>query len=261
MSRVPGPDQGAVPRRHARPAAAWRRPAGLAVSLLVAHMLSLRRATALVRAIPGLNLSEATCLGCVRRLHDAPGPWEEAAVARLPEAPALHADETGFRIGGRTRRLHVLSDGGPALRFLHRRRGREAVEETGVIPRYAGTPVHDCWKACLACTGCRHQLCGSHLLREPAFIVDSNGLRRARLMKKLLRRACRRVSTSPARTLAEDLRGTVRARHRAILEHGLGELPGIPPRPKGGRGRIAKSDAHDLCMNASSGTRTPSCAS
>lgn len=38
----------------------------------------------------------------------------------------------------------------------------------------------------------------------------------------------------------------MRTRYRTILEHGLRELPEIPPRPKGRRGRIAKSDAHNL---------------
>ncbi len=73
------------------------------INLLVAHMLSLRRAVALVQAISGLRLSEATCLGYVRRLHDALQSWEEAAIAHLLERPALHADETGFRVDGKTK--------------------------------------------------------------------------------------------------------------------------------------------------------------
>ncbi|MXW86428.1 MAG: transposase [Boseongicola sp. SB0673_bin_14] len=90
------------------------------VNLLVAHMLSLRRAVALVQAISGLRLSEATCLGYVRRLDDALMSWEEAAVAHLLERPALHADETGFRVDGRTEWLHVLTDGSLTLKVLHR---------------------------------------------------------------------------------------------------------------------------------------------
>ena len=72
------------------------------INLLVAHMLSLRRAVALVQAISGLRLSEATCLGYVRRLHEALQSWEDAAVAHLLDRPALHADETGFRVDGMT---------------------------------------------------------------------------------------------------------------------------------------------------------------
>lgn len=45
------------------------------INLLVAHMLSLRRVVELVRAISGLRLSEATCLGYIRRLQAALPAW------------------------------------------------------------------------------------------------------------------------------------------------------------------------------------------
>ena len=216
------------------------------VNLLVAHMLSLRRAVALVQAISGLRLSEATCLGYVRRLHDALASWQDAAIAHLLERPALHADETGLRVDGKTQWLHVVTDGSLTLKFLHRKRGKEAIEEIAIIPRYTGTLVHDCWAAYLAYDQCSHQLCGSHLLRELTFIVDSNGFRWARLMKSLLREVCHRVNRSDTKTLAEAQRLAVRKRYRTILTQGARELPDIPPRPKGKRGRIAKSDAHNL---------------
>lgn len=216
------------------------------INLLVAHMLSLRRAVALVQAISGLRLSEATCLGYVRRLHDALEPWERAAIVHLLQRPALHADETGFRVDGRTQWLHVVTDGSLTLKALHRRRGREAIEEIGIIPRYTGTLVHDCWAAYLAYGQCTHQLCGSHLLRELTFIVESNDFRWARLMKMLLRQACHKVNRSATRTLTEAERMAMRKRYRTILTQGARELPALPPRPKGRRGRIAKSDAHNL---------------
>ncbi len=216
------------------------------VNLLVAHMLSLRRAVVLVQAISGLRLSEATCLGYVRRLHEALQSWEEAAVAHLLERPALHADETGFRVDGRTRWFHVVTNGSLTVKSLHRMRGREAMDEIGIIPRYAGVLTHDCWASYLGYDQCRHQLCGSHFLREITFVVESNGNRWARLMKKLLREACHKVNRSDAKTLPEDRRAAVRRRYRTILTRGGMELPEIPPRPKGKQGRISKSAAHNL---------------
>ena len=216
------------------------------INLLVAHMLSLRRTVGLVQAICGLRLSEATCLGYVRRLHDALQSWEQAAIVHLLERPALHADETGFRVDSKTQWLHVITDGSLTCTFLHRKRGREAIEEIGIIPRYTGTLVHDCWASYLAYDQCTHQLCGCHLLRELTFIVDSNGFRWARLMKKLLREICHRVNKSTTKTLTETECRSVIKRYRTILTQGAKELPEIPPRPKGKRGRIAKSDAHNL---------------
>ena len=216
------------------------------ITLLVAHMLSLRRAVALVLAMSGLKLSEATCLGYVRRLHDALQEWEQAAITHLLDRPALHVDETGFRVDSKTHWLHVVTDGSLTLKFLHRKRGREAIEEIGIIPRYAGTLIHDCWAAYLTYDQCRHQLCGSHLLRELTFVIESNAFRWARLMKKLLREACHRVNKSQTKALSEAECRSIRKRYRTILTQGAKELPDIPPRPKGKRGRIAKSDAHNL---------------
>ena len=124
--------------------------------------------------------------------------------------------------------------------------GKRAFHGARIIPRYTGTLVHDCWASDFAYDQCRHQLCGSHLLRELTFVVESNGFRWARLMKTLLREACHRVNRSATKVLAEAERLAVRKRYRTILTQGGKELPEIPPRQKGKRGRVAKSDAHNL---------------
>ncbi len=211
-----------------------------------ARMPSPPRAVAMVQAVSGPMLSEATCLGYIRRLRAAPGPWEEAAVARLPERPALHADGTGFRVDGRRRWLHVPTDGSLTLKRPHRRRGCGAIGDIGVIPRHTGTPGHDCWAGHLTHHRCTHRPFGSHILRELTSVVESSGFRWARLMKRPLRGACHRASRSDARVLPEAGRLAVRRRCRTIPAQGGGELPEIPPRPKGRRGRVAGSDAHSL---------------
>ena len=216
------------------------------INLLIAQMLSLRRAVELVRAISDVKLSEATCLGYIQRLHDALEPWEAAAAEHLLICPALHADETGFRVDSKTQWLHVLTNGSLTLKFLHRKRGKEAIEAFGLIPVYTGVLIHDCWASYLAYTQCKHQLCGSHLLRELTFIVDSNNYRWARLMKKLLREACHKVNKSETGVLSEAECRKIRKRYRTILTQGHKEMPEVPPKPEGKRGRIAKSDAHNL---------------
>ena len=216
------------------------------INLLTAHMLSLRRTVELVRAISGLRLSEATCLGYIRRLHEALQAWETAARARLLQAPALHADETGLRVERQNQWLHVLTDGSLTLKFLHRKRGRQAIEQIGLIPAYRGTLVHDCWASYLRYEQCRHQLCGSHLLRELTFVVESNSHRWARLLKALLQQACHQVNRSQSKVLSAAACKALRKRYRTILTQGAKELPAIPPRSKGRRGRIAKSAAHNL---------------
>ena len=216
------------------------------INLLIAQMLSLRRCVELVRAVSGVKLSEATCLGYIQRLHEALEPWEAAAAEHLLTCPALHADETGFRVDSKTQWLHVLTNGSLTLKFLHRKRGKEAIEAVGIIPAYTGVLIHDCWASYLTYTQCKHQLCGSHLLRELTFVVDSNNYRWARLMKKLLREACHKVNKTPTGVLSEAEGQKIRKRYRTILTQGDKEMPPVPPKLEGKRGKVAKSDAHNL---------------
>ena len=41
----------------------------------------------------------------------------------------------------------------------------------GIIPRYGGVIIHDCWASYLSYDHCGHGLCGAHLLRELTFIM------------------------------------------------------------------------------------------
>ena len=116
----------------------------LAINLLVAQILSLRRGIELVQAIAGIKLSEATCLAYIQRLHDALEPWEASAKEHFLTRPTLHADENGFRVNNKTRWLQVITDGSLTLiKFLHRKRGKEAIDSFGIIPVYSRVLIHD----------------------------------------------------------------------------------------------------------------------
>ncbi|HBD7283572.1 TPA: transposase [Legionella pneumophila] len=94
---------------------------------------------------------------------------------------------------------------------------------------------------------CDHGLCGSHLLRELTFVHDSNKYRWAKNIKDLLQQACKAVSESPEKRLDDKAYLTLQRRYRNILTRAEKEMPAIPTKSNGRRGRIAKSDAHNLC--------------
>ena len=125
-------------------------------------------------------------------------------------------------------------------------RGTEAIEAINIIPRYGGAIIHDCWSSYLSYHHCGHGLCGSHLLRELTFIVETNNYAWASNMKRLLQESCANVSKSPEKRLADKALANLQKRYRNILTRGEKELPPIPPKPSGKRGKLAKSDAHNL---------------
>ena len=216
------------------------------INLVVSQMVALNRAQKLVKSMIGVVVAEATLLKFILRLHQALAAWENQATELMLNALAINVDETSFRVDTKNYWIHVYSSGDITLKFLHRQRGKAAIETINIIPRYGGVIIHDCWASYLSYQGCGHALCGSHLLRELAFIKDAHNYAWARNMKCLLQETCKKVSVRTEKRLSDKELANLQKRYRNILTRGEKELPIIPPKPSGKRGKLAKSDAHNL---------------
>jgi transposase-like protein len=219
---------------------------GYVVNLFVAQMISLKRVQQSIQTLIGQVISEATILKYVIQLYHALEVWEQSSIKQLLQMPSMHVDETSLRVDRKNHWIHVYSAGDITLKFLHTNRGQEAIEEIGIIPRYGGVIIHDCWQSYLSYAHCGHGLCGSHLLRELTFIVDSNGYAWASNMKRLLQENCAIVAKRQSKQLTDKEYKNLQKRYRNILTRGEKELPSIPPKQNGKRGKVAKSDAHNL---------------
>lgn len=216
------------------------------INLVVCQMVALGRVQSLVKAMFGITLAESSILRFILRLHHALEPWEREATEHLLKAPAMHVDETSLRVDKKNHWIHVYAAGDWTLKHLHRKRGLEAIKAIDIIPRYEGVIIHDCWASYLSYKHCGHGLCGSHLLRDLTFIVESNGYPWARNMKRLLQETCKAVAKTKQKKLTTKDYANVQKRYRNIMTRGEKELPPIPPKPSGRRGKLAKSDAHNL---------------
>ena len=217
-----------------------------ATHLLTAQMLSLKRTAQTLKALTGRALAEATLLAWLMRLHEALAGWESAAIEALLALPVLHADETGLRIEGKGHWLHSVSAGRLTVKRVHRKRGREALRDIGIVPRYGGVLVHDRWASYFAYDNCEHALCGSHLLRDLRFIEDAHGHAWARRLRTLLLKTCRNVREHPDKALEDTAYKALQKHYRTILTQAKKELPTPPPRQTQRRGRPARSDAENL---------------
>ena len=216
------------------------------INLLVCQMVSLNRTQKLLKTLIGEIVAEASLLKFIWKLHLALAPWEQQAIEALLLLPCVNVDETSLRVDQKNQWIHVYAADDITVKLLHPNRGKKAMEALNIIPRYSGTLIHDCWGSYLSYAHCTHGLCGSHLLRELAFVVESNDYRWAANMKQLLLETCRAVSKTTDKHLSQPEIATVQRRYRHILTRGEKELPAIPAKPSGQRGRIAKSDAHNL---------------
>ncbi len=216
------------------------------ILLLVFQMISVSRVQKMLKTMIGQPMSEATLLKYVLHLHQALEPWENSAKEFLLIQPSIHTDETSIRVDKKKQWIHVYSSGDVTLKFMHPHRGTKAMSDINIIPRYGGIIIHDCWASYLSYEHCSHGLCGSHILRELAFIIESNGYAWARNMKKLLQEACSNVSKSKRKKLTKKQYATLQRRYRNILTRGGKELPEVARKDGARKGKIAKSDAHNL---------------
>ena len=198
-----------------------------------------------MKTLIGMAISEATILKYVYNLHFSLERWEYNRIEDLLNMRAINCDETSLRVDKKNYWIHSYSSGEITLKFLHKNRGKEAIEDIGIIPMYGGTIIHDCWSPYLYYDFCEHGLCGSHLLRELQFIIDSNSYNWAKKMKNFLKKLSKKVAKRKLKRLSKNEYEKILIIYRNIVKRGESEMPSVPTK-NSGRGRIAKSDAHNL---------------
>jgi transposase len=216
------------------------------IQLLTTQMISLNRAQKMVKTLIGEVISQATMLSYIMRLFVALEQWENAAKSKLLTFPCINSDETSLRVDKKNYWIHVYSAEDITLKLLHRKRGKEAMEDLNIVPKYGGVLVHDCWSSYLSYDHCLHGLCGSHILRELTYLIDSNDYSWAKSMKRLLKEYCLKISSRKNKSLNKGEYANLQKRYRNILTRGKKELPSVSRSKERKRGRIAKSDAHNL---------------
>ena len=92
-------------------------------------------------------------------------PWYEQIAAEAKASAVLHADETGWRVNGRTYWLWCFASPDTCYYLIDRSRGAPALEKF-FVEAFDGVLVTDFWGPYNAVTTGDRQCCLAHLLRE-----------------------------------------------------------------------------------------------
>ena len=156
--------------------------------LLYYQLLPEKRLATLMADLFGVPLVTATIArisqDCAERFQD----FIAAVRDRVAAAPVKHLDETGFRIGGKTQRLHIAST--MLLTFY-----RVAAKRSSLLACLTGIVVHDHWKPDYTLKGVLHALRNAHHLCELKALIEIEKEDWARRMQRLPRRACHAVTS------------------------------------------------------------------
>jgi transposase len=136
------------------------------------QLLPYQRTSEAMRDLFGCPLSAGTVANIVRECSDGLVETELKIKRGLRRSPVIHADETGLRVNKRLQYVHVASNARLTHYAAAAHRGRTAIDEINVLPRYRGTCVHDGLLAYTYYDRCMHALCGVHLLRELTYFEE-----------------------------------------------------------------------------------------
>jgi transposase len=171
--------------------------------------------------------------------------FESLVKSQLIQEKVLNADETGINVNKKTVWLHCVSSESWSYFYPHEKRGREAMDEMGILPNFKGTLIHDHWKPYFTYL-CKHGLCNAHHIRELTFAAEEDKQTWAVDMKSLLLEINDEVNKTQSKTLFIHECEKYREKYHQIITAGEKEcqLPKVETKPK--RGRIKKSKSRNL---------------
>lgn len=142
----------------------------LAIYLLVRQHLPVARAAELAAFVLGAPVSTGWLAGLPAEAADGLTTFTEEVRRQLAAGQVVHLDETGTRISGARKWLHVACTEALTLLAVHDKRGKDATDDMGVLADFAGVAVHDGWRPYWTYTHIDHALCVAHLLRDLASV-------------------------------------------------------------------------------------------
>ncbi len=190
------------------------------------QLLPYQRTSEAMRDLFNCQLSSGTIANIVKECSSELLETELRIKQKLRRSSVIHADETGLRVEKKGQYIHVASDSRLTHYAYDSRRGRAAMDEIGILPKYRGTCVHDGWWSYDYYTKCRHALCGAHLLRELTFFAElSDGQDPwAEPLKELLleiKEAVERVRDSGGKSLGGEQQASLTCRYDELVRQGL----------------------------------------
>ncbi len=141
--------------------------------LYVGQFLSKKRTAQALAELFGTPVAEGTVAAVATRAADGLAGFLAAVKDRIAQAEVAGFDETGLRVAGSLHWVHCARTDKHTLITCHPRRGRDGIDNAGVLQHFRGVAVHDAWAPYDTYPGVEHQLCCAHALRELQAVTEA----------------------------------------------------------------------------------------
>lgn len=215
----------------------------------VYHFIPMERTAELMEDLYQQPVSAGTVAATSEKVAEHVRSAHEKIRSYLIEtAEAVHFDETGMRVAGKLNWLHSASTQRATLYQTHAKRGEDAIEQIGILPKRTGWSIHDFWRPYLKYFQAKHGLCNTHLLRELTFVAEQYQQSWAADMHDLLLTIKQAVDAAKAQgqsALPQPQLNAFQSDYDRLVQQGL-EINPTPPRIEGKRGRLKQSPPKNL---------------
>lgn len=238
--------QGSFPESVTAPAQYGVRIKAVAAYLNHQHFVPEDRLSEVLWDLFGCGMTPGTIAKTTKTLANIIEPVVSEIGSQLKAASVKHLDETGFRIGGKTNWLHVVST---ETETWYRVSGKR--KDIEILADIKGVVVHDHWKPYYQLLDVNHALCNAHHLRELKALEEIEQESWAKSMNKLLRLACNYKHRYP-KGIPKNIVSRLTQLYEQIIKRGLSfHSSQSPPKSKGNRGRVKRRVGHNLLLRLS----------
>lgn len=147
-------------------------------------IVSINRSSEFLKLITDglMNVSKGTVCNWNTELSNKFKGILEQIKEKILNAEVLHVDETPIKVNGKQMYVHNASTKECTYQIAHKKRGKEAIEEIGILPEYCGTIVSDHYTAYYN-YGQENAECNVHITR---YLKNIEALTKHDWAKKLL---------------------------------------------------------------------------
>lgn len=146
--------------------------AAFIVALNTVGAVSAKRVQEIAGSLFGLPISTGTVCKMVARCAAKAATAVSLIKEKVMQLDAAHFDETGTRVDGKTRWVHVACNHELTYLFFGKR-GHDGMKEMGILPHFSGVAIHDCWASYWKFRVI-HAICCAHLLRELNGVIENH---------------------------------------------------------------------------------------
>jgi transposase len=149
------------------------------------QLLPYDRISELLEQLLGMKFNVGSLFSANKELYEKLETTEVIIREKILKEKILNVDETGFYVKDSRQWLHLYSTDKLTYYHHHKKRGKEAMNEIGILPNFKGRIIHDFWQSYFN-FDCQHSLCNAHHLRELNFVIEQEQAIWAKEMKVLL---------------------------------------------------------------------------